>query len=76
MLVPRSEVIELDMDVEAAVKMIVSLGVVVPKWSPRGGVSRACEAEDRPVTSGAFALRRHGPQRRAPEACEAITAAK
>ena len=29
-MLPRAEVIELDMDVEAAVKMIVSLGVVVP----------------------------------------------
>ncbi|UCG73093.1 MAG: DUF502 domain-containing protein [Chromatiales bacterium] len=32
MMVPRDEVIELDMDVESAVKMIVSLGVVVPHW--------------------------------------------
>jgi uncharacterized membrane protein len=29
-MVPRQDVIELDMDVESAVKMIVSLGVVVP----------------------------------------------
>ena len=32
-LVPRDEVVELDMEVDAAVKMIVSLGVVVPTWS-------------------------------------------
>ena len=31
-LVPRKEVIVLDMTVEAAVKMVVSLGVVVPQW--------------------------------------------
>lgn len=32
LMVPRDEVIELDMDVESAIKMIVSLGVVVPPW--------------------------------------------
>jgi uncharacterized membrane protein len=32
LMVPRDEVIELDMDVESAIKMIVSLGVVVPAW--------------------------------------------
>ena len=32
-LVPRDEIVELDMEVDAAVKMIVSLGVVVPTWS-------------------------------------------
>ncbi len=31
-MVPRDEVIALDMEVEAALKMIVSLGVVVPPW--------------------------------------------
>jgi uncharacterized membrane protein len=35
LMVPRSEVIELDMDVEAALKMVVSLGVVVPAWVTR-----------------------------------------
>ncbi len=34
-MVPRAEVIELDMDVEAALKMVVSLGVVVPRWTQR-----------------------------------------
>ncbi len=34
LMVPREDVIELDMDVESAVKMVVSLGVVVP---PRRG---------------------------------------
>jgi uncharacterized membrane protein len=32
LMVPRNEIIELDMDVESAIKMIVSLGVVVPPW--------------------------------------------
>lgn len=32
-LVPKDEVIELDMEVDAAVKMVVSLGVVVPHWT-------------------------------------------
>ncbi len=32
LMVPSSETIELDMDVESALKMIVSLGVVVPEW--------------------------------------------
>ena len=31
-MVPSSDVIELDMDVESALKMIVSLGVGVPPW--------------------------------------------
>lgn len=33
-LIPKDEVIELDMEVDAAVKMVVSLGVVVPQWTP------------------------------------------
>jgi uncharacterized membrane protein len=32
MMVPASETIELDMDIESALKMVVSLGVVVPPW--------------------------------------------
>ena len=36
MMIPRSDVIELDMDVESALKMIVSLGVVVPPWARNG----------------------------------------
>ena len=31
-IVPRREVTELDMDVDEALKMIISLGVVVPTW--------------------------------------------
>lgn len=33
LFVPVADVIELDMSVEEALKMVVSLGVVVPKWS-------------------------------------------
>jgi uncharacterized membrane protein len=32
--VPRAEVIELSMSVEEALKLLVSLGVVVPEWHP------------------------------------------
>ena len=31
-IVPRKDVIELDMEVDEALKMIISLGVVVPRW--------------------------------------------
>jgi uncharacterized membrane protein len=31
-MVPKKDVIELDMEVDEALKMIISLGVVVPKW--------------------------------------------
>ncbi len=34
LFVPSRSVIELDMSVEAALKMIISLGVVVPEWHP------------------------------------------
>ena len=34
LFVPRTQVTELDMAVEDAVKMIISLGVVVPEWHP------------------------------------------
>jgi uncharacterized membrane protein len=35
LMVPTSGAIELDMDVESALKMVVSLGVVVPPWVKR-----------------------------------------
>jgi uncharacterized membrane protein len=31
-IVPRRDIVELDMEVDEALKMIISLGVVVPKW--------------------------------------------
>jgi len=38
LFVPRDEVVELDMSIEDALKMIVSLGVVIPKWNGEKGV--------------------------------------
>ncbi len=34
MMIPREDIIELDMKVDQALKMIISLGVVVPDWKP------------------------------------------
>ncbi|MDX1405629.1 MAG: DUF502 domain-containing protein [Woeseiaceae bacterium] len=34
-IVPRKDVIELDMEVDEALKMVISLGVVVPTWRER-----------------------------------------
>ncbi len=33
-MVPRKDIIELEMEVDEALKMIISLGVVVPRWQP------------------------------------------
>ena len=33
LMVPKADVIELEMEVEDALKMVVSLGVVVPRWN-------------------------------------------
>ncbi len=41
MLVPRDEVIELDMTVDEALRMVISLGVVVPQWRKRQLVAAA-----------------------------------
>ena len=32
-MVPREDVVELDMSVEDAIKFVMSLGVVVPQWT-------------------------------------------
>ncbi|MBT8445462.1 MAG: DUF502 domain-containing protein [Gammaproteobacteria bacterium] len=45
-MVPRADTIELDMDVESALKMVVSLGVVVPAWVRPGAVARVDPAPD------------------------------
>lgn len=47
LFVPRDEVVELDMSIEDALKMIVSLGVVVPKWNPESPAIKA--AQGRPA---------------------------
>ncbi|HEC19136.1 MAG TPA: DUF502 domain-containing protein [Gammaproteobacteria bacterium] len=36
-MVPRDDVIELDMSVDDGLKMIISAGVMVPQWQPPGG---------------------------------------
>lgn len=35
LFVPRSQILELEMSVEEALKMVISLGVVMPKWHPQ-----------------------------------------
>lgn len=48
LMVPKSEVIELDMEIEEALQMIVSLGVVVPAWQGKGKESPAALAKAPP----------------------------
>ena len=48
LMVPKDEVIELDMEVEEALKMIVSLGVVVPPWTGRGGQLELAPVDPQP----------------------------
>lgn len=45
LMVPKNDVIELDMAVEAALKMVVSLGVVVPRWVKRDNQFELAKAE-------------------------------
>ena len=45
LMVPSTDTIELDMDVEQALKMIVSLGVVVPDWVRRKHSVELAKAE-------------------------------
>lgn len=49
-VVPKEDVIELDMQVDEALKMIISLGVVVPAWS--GGRSGELPLEKPAPTKG------------------------
>lgn len=46
LMVPRRDVLFLDMDVEAAVKMVVSLGVVVPGWDAAKSAGKAAKAAE------------------------------
>lgn len=39
-MVQKQDVIELDMDVEQALKMIISLGVIIPPWTPQQEVAK------------------------------------
>ena len=47
LMVPMSSAIELDMDVESALKMVVSLGVVVPPWVKRKHAGKLAQPESR-----------------------------
>lgn len=58
-MVPRREVIELDMEVDEALKMILSLGVVVPTW-PRARISEL--PLQGPMLDGARGSEDHRPQ--------------
>ena len=40
-LVPKEDVIELDMSVDEALRMVISLGVVVPEWRRKELISRS-----------------------------------
>jgi uncharacterized membrane protein len=45
LMVPRRDAVELDMSVDEGLKMIISMGVVVPKWSQDGPPAIAEVAE-------------------------------
>jgi uncharacterized membrane protein len=47
-LVPRDEVVPLDMSVDEAIRMLLTLGVVVPQWSGRPGAPRLAPQQDEP----------------------------
>jgi len=48
LFVPRKDVVELDMPIEDALKMIISLGVVVPKWHKMHPQQELARPEGRP----------------------------
>ena len=48
-IVPRKDIIELDMEVDEALKMIISLGVVVPTWRQEQTAELPFEAPDDPA---------------------------
>jgi uncharacterized membrane protein len=48
LLVPRTELIALDMSVDEGLRMIISLGVVVPKWTSPEAVGRLAPAPPEP----------------------------
>lgn len=47
-MVPSRDLIELDMEVDEALKMVVSLGVVVPHWQPGDKTLQVAKAEPSP----------------------------
>jgi uncharacterized membrane protein len=48
-IVPRKDIIELDMEVDEALKMIISLGVVVPPWNNKQTAELPFEEPDEPA---------------------------
>ncbi len=46
-MVPRSDIIELDMDVDDGLKMIISMGVVVPEW-PKNNLGKVAQEGAKP----------------------------
>ncbi len=48
-IVPRKDIIELDMEVDEALKMIISLGVVVPPWNNKKTAELPFEVPDDPA---------------------------
>ena len=48
LFVPRKDIVELDMAVDDALKLIISLGVVVPKWSARHADGQLAEPRSTP----------------------------
>ncbi len=50
-MVPREDVIELDMSVDEGLKMIISAGVMVPDWNP-DGLPKAEEKQDKKALAG------------------------
>ena len=45
-MVPKKDVVELDMSVDEGLKMIISAGVMVPEWSP-GGVQQPLPLDEK-----------------------------
>src|SRR3569623_1333675 len=48
LMIPRKDVVELDMSVDQGLKMIISMGVVVPKWQGTPAAAAAAVAENPP----------------------------
>ena len=48
LMAPKSDVIELEMEVEDALKMVVSLGVVVPRWNGEDAPVSLAKAQPQP----------------------------
>ncbi len=46
-MVPRTDIIELEMDIDEGLKMIISMGVVVPEW-PKDDVATVARASTKP----------------------------